>query len=173
MGSFSSQFNASKDAIIKSTMFQSALNWHAALTAKDKKMVDVIAVIFALAIAFNLLWHPSVTSKERAQLKFNTELSFHNKMKDNAYLFTSADASAVTTSILTTVNSTAKAKGVQLQRFEPEGKQGLRVWLDQVSFDKAIDWIELLEIEKHIVVEQITVDKVAPGIVNIRAVLRS
>jgi len=42
-----------------------------------------------------------------------------------------------------------------------------------VDFNKAIDWIETLEATKGITAEQINIEKVNPGIVNIRAVFKS
>jgi type II secretory pathway component PulM len=41
-----------------------------------------------------------------------------------------------------------------------------------VSFDSSIDWIETLESQKGFKVEQISVDKVGAGTVNLRAVLK-
>jgi len=95
-------------------------------------------------------------------------------MKENAYLFSNSGQtiSEGGASILTTVNSTAKVKNIQLKRFEPDGKTSLRIWLDQVNFNALIDWLELLETTRGIKVEQISIDRVNSGIVNARAVLQ-
>lgn len=161
-----------KESILKSSLIKPALNWHGALSVKDKKIVNLLGVLFVIALIFNLAWAPSQSNKNKAQTRLNNELAFHNKLKENAYLFSNNTSTTSSGSILTLVNTTAKSKGIQLQRFEPDGKQGIRVWLDQVSFDKAIDWIETLETDKKITTEQITVDMVSTGIVNIRAVFR-
>lgn len=173
MDKFNHQFDLLKGTFIKSSIVQSILNWHGALNINDRRVVHVIGGLFIAVLVFNLLWHPSQISKQKAQARLNSEISFHNKLKENAYLFsTGSSSSNAADSILTLVNTTAKSKGIQLQRFEPDGKQGIRVWLDQVNFDKAIDWIETLEADKNILIEQITIDKVSSGIVNVRAVFR-
>lgn len=166
------QLSLIKNNVAKSSLIQPALNWHGALSIRDKKIVNGLGGLFVIALVFNLVWNPSYINKHKAQARLASEITFHNKLKENAYLFSSPAQSVNGGSILTTINTTAKAKGIQLQRFEPDGKQGIRIWLDQVSFDMAIDWIETLETDKNILIEQITVDKVSTGIVNIRAVLR-
>lgn len=162
-----------KQQIKSNAAIQNALNWYEHLASRDQKVVKGIALIMSLALVFSWVWLPSVTAKNKAEKRFESALSFHEKMKSNAHYFSGAKQGNTSSngSILSVVNNTAKAKGVQLKRFEPDGNGGLRIWLDQVSFDSAIDWLELLEKEKGLKVEQISLDKVKPGIVNIRATL--
>ncbi|MFT5592698.1 MAG: general secretion pathway protein M [Oceanicoccus sp.] len=158
----------------KSSIFKSANEWYSQLAARDQLIVKALSVVMLLAIVFAWVWQPVVTGKTKAENKFNTEMSFHKKMKENAFLFSSGSIgeSAGGASILTIVNTTAKVKNIQLKRFEPDGKTGLRIWLDQVNFNAVIDWLELLETTRGIKVEQISIDKVNSGIVNVRAVLQ-
>lgn len=158
----------------KSSIFKSANEWYSQLAARDQLIVKALSVVMLLAIVFAWIWQPVVTGKEKAEKKFNTEMSFHKKMKENAFLFASGSSTQAVggSSILTIVNTTAKVKNIQLKRFEPDGKTGLRIWLDQVNFNAVIDWLELLETSRGIKVEQISIDKVNSGIVNVRAVLQ-
>ncbi|MGR6873902.1 type II secretion system protein GspM [Pseudomonas sp. HK3] len=158
----------------KSTLYKSAHEWYSQLAARDQLIVKALLVFMLIALVFAWVWQPVVDGKVKAEKKFNTEMSFHKKIKENAHLFASSNAGVVTSgsSILTIVNSTAKVKNIQLKRFEPDGKTGLRIWLDQVNFNSVIDWLELLETTRGIKVEQISIDKVNSGIVNVRAVLQ-
>lgn len=157
-----------------SSIYKSTNNWYSQLAVKDQLIVKTLLVFVLIALVFAWVWQPVVIGKEKAEKKFNTEMNFHKKMKENAYLFTNSSDSTSTSgaSILTTVNSTAKVKNIQLKRFEPDGKTGLRIWLDQVNFNSLIDWLELLETTRGIKVEQISIDRVNSGIVNARAVLQ-
>lgn len=157
-----------------SSIYKSANNWYSQLASKDQLIVKVLLILVLIALVFAWVWQPVIAGKEKAERKFNTEMSFHKKMKENAYLFASGSESVGSNgaSILTTVNSTAKVKNIQLKRFEPDGKTGIRIWLDQVNFNSLIDWLELLETTRGIKVEQISIDKVNSGIVNARAVLQ-
>lgn len=157
-----------------SSIYKSANNWYGQLASKDQLIVKILLILVLIALVFAWVWQPVISGKEKAERKFNAEMSFHKKMKENAYLFSNSGQtiSEGGASILTTVNSTAKVKNIQLKRFEPDGKTGLRIWLDQVNFNALIDWLELLETTRGIKVEQISIDRVNSGIVNARAVLQ-
>ena len=65
----------------------------------------------------------------------------------------------------------AKASGLSLSRYEQDG-QGLRIWLDDVSFDDAMTMLEALQSSAGVVANQVNVDKAdRPGVVDIRATL--
>ena len=156
------------------TLVQNSINWYEHLSPRDQKISKALAVIMCLAIVFSWVWMPSEQAKEKAQKRYESELTFHEKMKGSAHLFSAnAGSSSAKGSILSIVNNTAKAKGIAMNRFEPDGNGGLRIWLDKVEFDSTIDWLELLESEKGLKVEQISIDKVNSGIANVRATLRS
>ncbi len=159
-----------------SSVYQSANAWFKALDSRDQMLVKALSTLIVLALIFVWTLQPSQAAVKSAEARFNKELKFHQKMKENAYLFAGSranNAGAFEGSILSLVNNTAKAKNIVLKRFEPEGDKGLRVWLDQVNFNSVIDWLELLEVQKGITIEQISIDKVSPGLVNLRAVLKA
>lgn len=165
-----------KRQLEQSALYISTKSWYEQLAERDQKIVKAISVIVVAALLFSWVWQPVMQGRAEAESRYVKELKFHNKMKENAYLFSQASSGASTGtggSILSTVNNTAKVKNIQLKRFEPDGDSGLRIWLDKVNFDAAIAWLELLETTRGITVEQISIDKVEPGIVNIRAVLQS
>lgn len=159
----------------QSKLYQSANNWYGQLVERDQLIVKILSVCILMALIFAWIWLPVSNGQAKAIASYNTEMKFHAKMKESAYLFSSGDVLNENSegSILSTVNNTAKVKNILLKRFEPDGKTGLRIWLDQVNFNSVIDWLELLETSRGIRVEQISIDRVAPGIVNVRAVLQS
>lgn len=163
-----------QQALQSSSLFTNTQNWYSHLSPRDQTITKALAALMALVLVYTWIWVPSAEGKIKAQKRYQSEMNFHETMKENAHLFKSGAAKTGTTggSILSIVNSTAKAKGVQLSRFEPDGDGGLRIWLDKASFDKAIDWLELLELERGIKVEQISMDKVNQGIANVRATLQ-
>lgn len=149
------------------------VNWYSQLPPRDALVVKILSALTLLALLFTWIVQPAIQGKKTAENNLANELRFHNKLKENAYLFKAGIKSTTSNgSILSQVNSLAKVKNIQLKRFEPEGNNGLRIWLEKVNFNSAIDWIETLEVEKGISIEQISIDKVKPGIVNLRAVLK-
>ena len=165
-----------KQQLMASSIYQGASSWFDGLTSRDQLTVKSISIAILLALIFVWVWQPSQVAKHKSEQRLNSELSFHNKMKENAHRFGAASrvvSSSKGGSILSVVNNTAKAKSITLKRFEPEGQHGLRVWLDRANFNSVIDWLEILETQKGISIEQISIDKVSPGLINLRAVLKS
>jgi len=161
-----------KDQVVKSSLYKNISAWYLALNQNDQKIVKVLLSVVAVILVYAWVWQPSVQANQQAQTKLASETRFHAKMKENAYRFTgqSNNTAQAQGSILSSISNTAKAKGIELRRFEPDGNNRLRIWLDKAEFDAVIDWIELLESEQGILVEQISLDKVTTGRVNVRAV---
>lgn len=178
MGNALETFKTQAQQKIRSnSTYQSANSWYQALSQRDARIVRVLASAIAVALVYLWVWVPAENYNNQAANKLMKETALHAFMKENAYKVSSgAGRSSVTSnrnqSILALINSTSKAKGVALNRFEPEGENGIRIWLDKVKFDSAIDWLDLLENERGIRVSQINIDRVEPGTVNLRAVLK-
>ena len=175
MAKFNFDLEAIKSQVTATSSYQAASNWYTALSERDRTIVKALSVLFIIAIFISWVWQPMVKANTSADSRLASELKFHTFMKENAHKVSSGNvpSGGKQGSILGTVNQLAKVKGLALKRFEPEGSSGLRVWLDKVEFNKVIDWLELLEAEKGIAVEQISIDKVNSGIVNLRVVLKS
>lgn len=155
---------------------QGGISWYRNLPPRDALVVKALAIIIAISLVYLWIWVPAEQYANRYESKLKTEKELHAFMKANAYKVSGnsqrGKASGAGQSVLALVNSTSKAKGIALSRFEPEGENGLRIWLDKVKFDDVIDWIDLLENERGVRVTQINIDKVEPGTVNLRAVLK-
>jgi len=72
-------------------------------------------------------------------------------------------------SLLTAVNASARESGLNLQRFEPEGEQRVRVTLENAVFTDVMRWIVTLQNRYGLSIDSFNADQQAqPGIVNIR-----
>lgn len=79
-------------------------------------------------------------------------------------------------SLLAVVGKTAKQGGLgkAMKRVEPEGKDKVRVWLEEAAFDDLARWLERLAGEQGIRVARITVDRQEQtGLVNARMTLET
>jgi len=154
---------------------QNGKAWYQGLPARDALIVKSLAILIAISLVYLWVWVPAEKYNARYESKLKSEKELHAFMKANAYKVSGNSQRARSNSgqsVLALVNSTSKAKGIALSRFEPEGENGLRIWLDKVKFDDVIDWIDLLENDQGVRVTQINIDKVDPGTVNLRAVLK-
>lgn len=155
---------------------QNGVSWYQALPPRDALVVKSLAYLIAACLVYLWVWVPAENYNKQYTSKLKSEKELHAYMKSNAYKVSGNSQRAASSgsgqSVLALVNSSSKSKGIALSRFEPEGENGLRIWLDKVKFDDVIDWIDLLENERGVRVTQINIDKVDPGTVNLRAVLK-
>lgn len=77
-------------------------------------------------------------------------------------------------SLLATVDKSARTAGItrSIKRLEPEGENGVRVWLEQAKFDPLILWLGQLKSQHAVSVQDLRLERQdSPGIVNGRIVL--
>lgn len=69
------------------------------------------------------------------------------------------------------VTQTANRHDLALSRFEQDGQNSLRIWMDQQPFDQVLLWVAALDAQ-GIEIEQLTVSQGgSPGRVNVRGVV--
>ena len=77
-------------------------------------------------------------------------------------------------SLLGTIDRTAKTGklGKSVKRVQPDGQTKARVWMENVSFDSMVDWLEKLQRQQGIRIVTSVIEKQdEPGLVNARLVL--
>lgn len=76
-------------------------------------------------------------------------------------------------SLLGIANKTSKGFNLSFKRYQPVGDSGLSLWLDNVSFNNVMLWLERLDKRQGISVDEISVDRgEQDGLVNVRLVLQ-
>ena len=78
--------------------------------------------------------------------------------------------------LLGLIDSTAKQNklGGHLQKVQPEGKRGVRVWLEKAMFDNVIVWLDTLQYKHGLVITDISFDHgELVGAVNVRALIEA
>jgi general secretion pathway protein M len=92
-----------------------------------------------------------------------------NKAQDPALQTAIAGAGGSLINIATT---TAKPFGITFKRFQPEGDNGLRLWLESAEFDKLLRWVAMLE-SQNIALDQLDVDRLEKqqGMVDARILI--
>jgi general secretion pathway protein M len=64
-------------------------------------------------------------------------------------------------SLLSVIERTAKQRNLKstLQKAQPEGNEGVRLWLVDITFDQMIEWLNQLDLEYGIYVSDITIER--------------
>jgi general secretion pathway protein M len=85
------------------------------------------------------------------------------------------DASPSEQSLMTVIDSSSQQLEVKpaIKRLQPEGADTATVWLEQVSFDKLVYWLAMLEAKHGLQVITIDIDNplIGNGVVNAKLVV--
>ena len=64
--------------------------------------------------------------------------------------------------------------GSVLKRVQPEGDTGVKIWFEAAPFDVLINWLDTIQSQHGLVVNEINVEQTeATGLVNVRVSLIS
>lgn len=149
---------------------QPAVQWFQALSARDQLVVKGLAVFCAVSLVFLLVYAPLIKDQSKLQKRLDRAVATYDNIAENAHRFGGAGGSSGAP-ILSVVTQQARSQAITLSRYEQDGS-GLRVWVENVSFDEGIAWLESLKAKHGIRVSQINIDrKENPGWVDIRATL--
>jgi general secretion pathway protein M len=135
-------------------------------------------VALVLLGGYAFLWDPYVNATARLQQEVAERRALVEWMETSAQevrgLSGSLPANRGSQSLLALADGTARAQGLgpALQRVEPDGQRGVRVWLEQAPFDDVLRWLDKLVLENGVAVTAFTAERrPEAGRVNVRIVL--
>lgn len=162
------------DQLNKDPRVAAAKDWYGQLPSRDRNIVNGVAIFAVVAIVFSLLFAPMLKRQDTLAVELDKQLALYNLMANNGAQFNNGRAgvsAAAEQPLLAVVTQQARKNNIILTRYEQDGS-GLRIWLENVSFDDTITWLETLSARFGISVSQINIDKdTQPGRVDIRATL--
>jgi general secretion pathway protein M len=157
--------------------------WFAGLEARERIMLLSGAVVLAVFLVYLLVWHPVHSGYERLKSSIAEQRTTAVWMQESAARVTLLRRAGHASgqglggrSLLAVTDSTARAGGLadSLKRVEPEGSNGVRVWLEDASFDSFIAWLALLSSNHGINPDSVSMEKSkTPGLVNVRLTLQA
>lgn len=152
------------------------------LPKRDQKALQVLGLALAVFLVYFLVWRPAAAYHEEAVANRESATALLGWMREHrgqieALAATGGGDAASsgingTRDLMSTVTRSAEQSGLALQRFEPSGEGQMRVWLEDASFNQVARWLETLNAEYGIVIDQAAVDrKDQPGLVSVRLTL--
>ncbi|HSB96484.1 MAG TPA: type II secretion system protein M [Spongiibacteraceae bacterium] len=76
-------------------------------------------------------------------------------------------------SVLTLANQSARDLGITFKRYEPKGERGLSLWLEQVSFEQVVKWLDVLERDYGVIAVDFSASRRnEAGLVDVRLILQ-
>ena len=158
-------------------LFNSLASRYESLSNRDQLALKCLATFAAVMIVIYWLIIPVATYSTKAQLRYQDTSDTLSWMQQNASVFKTL--SQVRTqrtegeSLLGIANKTSKSYGLSFKRYQPVDENGLTLWLENISFNSLMMWLERLEKKHGVVVTDIVVDgSKQSDIVNVRIFLQ-
>ncbi len=144
-----------------------------ALNLREQRLILAMGSVVVFFLLYTLIWKPlnnnidSATSKvsryQKLQTLVNTETA---RFKSIADAGSKARSSGSLSSI---VNRTAGRNQIDIARMQPKGDD-IQVWVDEVSFNQLLAWLEQLSTRENISVKTIDlINADQPGVVKVRS----
>ncbi|CAK0745879.1 Type II secretion system protein M [Gammaproteobacteria bacterium] len=154
--------------------------WWEELSSQERIMVTLGAGVILAATLFLVVWEPfyahlrtlrQTVTEERIQVAWMVQAALEVGPLRGIAMVAEKQTGG---SLLALVDRSARAAGMGagLNRVEPEGKDKVRVWLNDIAFDPLIPWLTELGKTQGVAPESLVIDRQAtPGRVNARLVL--
>lgn len=153
------------------------------LSRRDQLALRLLAIAVVIFLVYFLAWRPAVAFHERGlenRVKAEKLLVWMQTNQASIQnLAAQSGQNGGTSSInsgrelMATVTRSANSAGLSLQRFEPSGEDGMRIWIEDAPFNPIARWLEKLSNEYGIVIDQAAIDRDdKPGIVSARLTLK-
>ena len=154
------------------------------LPRRDQKALQLLLSALLAGFLYFALWLPANSYHDRAQASRDNAAELLVWMNGNAAgirqlagtgaMQASADIDKPTDgrALMGLVTRSARESGLLLQRFEPSGDNAVRIWMDNVPFADVAAWVESLNAQNGVVIEQAALEQAAePGRVTARLTL--
>jgi len=168
------------DALKRQPTVARLLQQFEALPDRDQLMLKILAVALGLILLYAAMWVPAKSYMNEAQSAKESAEDLLALVQQSAPVLKASNRSASgpaaldSQQLVASVTNLARRHGVALKRFEPSGDSDLKVWIDDVAFDKVVDWLASLRSNLGVEVEQISLDAgESSGLVGARLTLRS
>lgn len=157
--------------------------WYDGLEPRERRILIAGVTLLVVALLYLIAWEPLVkkistlekTNQENQELLVWMEQSAAEAQQLQAKLKASGPSGrSKGQSLLGTIDRTAKTSklGKSVKRVQPDGQTKARVWLENVSFDSMVNWLEKLQRQQGIRIVNTVIEKQDdPGLVNARLVL--
>lgn len=131
---------------------------------RERRMVYAAVIAIAIFIPYQFIWTPIVDTardrKESVEKKERDLIWMKTKGPEIQRLSSASSAPQSTgTALYGIVEQTARARFGESIRVQQEGKNGIRIQLQDVSFDTMMIWMDDLQNRHQIVVKDFKIDK--------------
>ncbi len=149
--------------------------WLDSLNPRERRLVIGGGIFLLLFILYQITWAPFANGVANMQSKVSKQqqdLIWMQQAAEEVRSLQGGGRRAVYSgSLLGLIEKTARQKGLgsSIRKVQPEGQNGVRVWMDKVSFDAVMTWLDELQVQQGVTVSSFSAERTAQeGWVNIR-----
>lgn len=154
------------------------------LDERSQRALKLLAVAVVVTVAYAGIYQPSAAFAEQQQTRRAQAAALQGWVQANQSDIHRLSAGVSQDAaerrqrpegereLMAVVTGSAEAQGVSLQRFEPAGGSQVRVWVEQGSFTRVAGWLESLDRDYGVSVDQAAMDRAGEaGTVSARVTL--
>ena len=156
--------------------------WFNELAPRERQMVSAALVVIILFVIYQT-WTSFVSHVDKLQHRVDNQQTILTWMQQAANEVKQLRGSAGTSNrpkgkqlLLGLIDRSAKQNqlGGSLQKVQPEGEQGVRIWLEKAPFKSIIIWLDNLQYQHGLVVTDISLESQdVTGTVSARVLIES
>jgi general secretion pathway protein M len=157
--------------------------WLAGLDPQERLLVYGAGALLAVILVYVALLHPFHSSYERLRDGVEERRTTLQWMQESAVKVQqlrganpAAGMGMEGRSLLSVTDDAARAAGLgnALKRVEPDGSNGVRVWLEDAAFDSVVGWLSVMASRYGVDVDSASMERTAArGRVNARLSLQA
>ena len=151
------------------------------LNPRERRTLIGGSITLLIFLLYQLVWAPiadGVTAMQDKVNKQQQDLLWMQQAAQEVRQFRSGGRQRPrrSGSLLGSIERTARSSklGESIRKVQPEGQNGVRMWLDGAVFDDVLAWLDGLQYQQGIMVSNISIERLSEqGRVNVRLLLET
>jgi len=147
------------------------------LSLRERLLIGAAMVGGMLMIAYLYVWEPKMLQLQNLRdvkvPQSEQTLAWVKQALEHAENRPASEAETIIEGpLLTVIEQTAEKAGVRsaIRRMQPNQSRAVKIWMEEVSFDNWLRWVELLRMQ-NVFVDRASIAKSSPGLVTVRVTL--
>lgn len=156
--------------------------WLDSLNPRERRLVIGGGAFLLVFILYQLAWAPFANGVLNMQVKVDKQQQDLLWMQQAAEEVRAlqggggARRPVLSGSLLGLIEKTARQGGLgsSIRKVQPEGQKGVRIWMDKVSFDAVMTWLDELQVKQGVMISSFSAERTPqPGRVNVRILVEA
>lgn len=145
--------------------------WWQQLNIREQRLVIVMSALISVFILYSVIWQPMNESIAKSKAKIDRQQALLTWVQENTQRYQQAKRNGGGSSgesLSSIVNRTSRIEKITITRMQPQGDD-LQVWIDEISFNQLLSWLERLSVRDGLQVKSIDLSKAEQqGVVRVR-----